>query len=43
MIYSYYVAILHDDNSIYTSEREKFWVSEGYEVNSYTEPVLSED
>ena len=31
------------DYSVYTSGREKFWVREGYEVNSYTEPVLSED
>ena len=31
------------DYSIYTPEREKFWVSEGYEVKSYTEPILSED
>lgn len=31
------------DYSIYTPEREKFWVREGYEVNSYTEPILSED
>lgn len=31
------------DYSIYTSEREKFWISEGYEVNNYTEPKLSED
>ena len=31
------------DYSVYTPEREKFWVSEGYEVKSYTEPILSED
>ena len=31
------------DYSVYTPEREKFWVSEGYEVNNYTEPILSED
>ena len=29
--------------SRWTSEREKFWVDEGYKINGYTEPVLSEE
>ena len=31
------------DYSIYTPEREQFWIDEGYEIKNYTEPVLSED
>lgn len=31
------------DYSRYTSERETFWISEGFEINEYIEPVLSED
>lgn len=31
------------DYSKWTPEREQFWISEGYTVNDYTEPVLSED
>ena len=31
------------DYSRYTSEREAFWISEGFEINKYAEPVLSED
>ena len=31
------------DYSRYTSKREAFWVSEGFEINEYSEPVLSED
>lgn len=31
------------DYSTYTPEREQFWINEGYEINNYTEPKLSED
>ena len=31
------------DYSRYTSERESFWISEGFEVIEYIEPALSED
>lgn len=31
------------DYSRYTSEKEAFWISEGFAINDYTEPVLSED
>lgn len=31
------------DYSIYTPEREKFWADEGYKINGYTEPLLSEE
>lgn len=31
------------DCSRYTSERETFWIGKGFEINQYTEPVLSED
>lgn len=31
------------DYSRWTPEREKFWADEGYKINSYTEPVLSEE
>ena len=31
------------DYSRYTSERKTFWISEGFEINQYTEPVLSEE
>lgn len=31
------------DYSAYTLAREQFWVDEGYEINEYREPTLSED
>lgn len=31
------------DYSRYTVERENFWISSGYEINVYREPVLSEE
>lgn len=31
------------DYSRYTSERETFWISEGFKINEYREPVLSQD
>lgn len=31
------------DYSRWTIEREQFWVSEGYTINGYTEPILSEE
>ena len=31
------------DYSRHTPEREQFWIDEGYKINGYTEPVLSED
>lgn len=31
------------DYSRYTPEREQFWVDEGYKINEYKEPILSEE
>lgn len=31
------------DYSRYISEKEAFWISEGYKINEYREPLLSED
>lgn len=31
------------DYSQYTAEREQFWIDEGYEINGYIEPILSEE
>ena len=31
------------DYSRYTAEREQFWIDEGYKINGYTEPMLSEE
>ena len=31
------------DYSRHTPEREQFWVDNGYKINSYTEPLLSEE
>ncbi len=31
------------DYSTYTPENEQFWVDEGYKVNGYIEPILSEE
>lgn len=31
------------DYSRHTLEREQFWVDNGYKINSYTEPLLSEE
>lgn len=31
------------DYSKWTPEREKFWVDEGYKINGYIEPILSEE
>lgn len=31
------------DFSQYTLERLQYWIDEGFEINKYTEPVLSED
>lgn len=31
------------DYSRYTPEREKFWIDEGFTINDYTEPMLSEE
>ncbi len=29
--------------SKHTSKKEAFWINEGYEINEYREPILSED
>lgn len=31
------------DYSDWTPEREQFWIDEGFEINGYREPTLSED
>lgn len=31
------------DYSRHTPEREQYWVDEGFTINDYTEPVLSEE
>lgn len=31
------------DYSRWSPEREQFWVNEGYKINEYKEPILSEE
>lgn len=31
------------DYSRHTPEREQYWIDEGFAINDYTEPVLSEE
>lgn len=31
------------DYSRYTPQKERFWLADNFEINEYTEPVLSED